>query len=331
MYSTVLLENVPQFGLQIYLLIVDGGSDIVCISMTFSVLSIIISILTMISQRSIVRTRDFVSVEFDVKGAMIVSNMEKCKNLRDKLQLQMSSLVGIEKELVEIIKPKQIKQGIKLIINFHINNTRAIDMNIAKDITEAYKSGQIANIIKDSWKLASAPNVENLKCSKHESKERRDNTEVIKVRSESMKSAKHTEGNMDHMNTEIAMSVLATNHEDNGELPPHIEPVQSTAGELVEDSDSDEYKTRKQTLGSNIGNEARIRYSMNSDGDKEVIGGKETAGNVELNDNDIIDAVNHTAIYNNDAIKAKTMDYNTASMDQDIVNVIKATNMDENM
>ena len=149
--------------------------------MVFSVLSIVISILTMISQRSIARSRDYVSVEFDVKGPTIVSNMGRCKNLKNKLQLQMSSLIGIEKELVEIVKPKQIKQGLRITVNFNINNTRAIDMNIEKDINKADSTGDIAKIMKESWNLSEEPRIENIEYSKYESKERRANMEVIAI------------------------------------------------------------------------------------------------------------------------------------------------------
>ena len=152
MYSIVLLENIPQIGLQMHLLTINRFSNhIVYISMAFSILSIIVSILAMLAQRSIVRARDYVSVEFDVKGEIIVSNMSKCKNQKNELQLQMSSLVGIEKKLIEVMRPKQIKQGLRFTINFFVSNTRAIDMNIENDINKAQTTGELADIMKKSW------------------------------------------------------------------------------------------------------------------------------------------------------------------------------------
>ena len=155
--------------------------------------------------------------------------------------------------------------------------------------------------MKESWNLASPPIVENVKCSKHESKERRDNTELITVKSVSMNSAKNEEENMDHIHAEITMGELITNHGDNSELPPHIPPpVKSTAGELREEnSDSDE--TRKQTAGSTMGNgEVQIQYSMDNENDEEVEEVEAMGDTLDVNtimdgDEDIINAVNATA------------------------------------
>ena len=250
MYSIVLLENLPQLGLQIYSLIADGGSDIVYISMAFSILSVIISILSMASQRSVVRSRDFVSVEYDIKGEMIVSNMKRCKNLKNQLQLHMSSMVGIEQELVEIVKPKQIKQGLKITINFYVNNTRAIDMNIKHDINKAASTGELATIMKKSWSLSSEPTIENIKCIKHDSKDRRDNTEVIKVNSESQNAKDDNQGetHLDHLNAQIAIGEIHGNHEYNvSELPPMVAQPVTSGGETIEgESGSDDCETLQQ-------------------------------------------------------------------------------------
>ena len=314
MYSTVLLENIPQLGLQIYLLMQNSTSnEIVYISMAASIMSIIISVLSMISQRSVIRSRDYVSVEFDVKGAVIVSNINQCKNLKSKLQLQMSSLVGIEQELVEIVKPEQIKHGLRIMINFHINNTRAIDLSIETDIDKAQSTGEIANIMKESWNLSSSPTIENVKCSRHESKDRRDNTKVIKIKSVSMNSAKSDEQNEIQMNAEIAMSEFNTN--DNvSELPPRIsQPVNVTSGGnetmggiMDEDSDSDDYHGQNVTSGSAFSNEAEIKYSMNSDGHQEMI---------DPNDGEIIYAINQTHPANNEV----------EAIDNDIINAVNDT------
>ena len=151
--------------------------------MVFSILSIIISILSMISKRNIIRSRDYVSVEFDIKGAAIISNINECQNRKNKLQIRIASLIGIDRSLIEMVRPKQIKHGLKIKINFHINNTRAIDMNIEKDIKNSKISGELANIMQESWSLSSIPTIENLTYSKYESKERRNNTELITVQS----------------------------------------------------------------------------------------------------------------------------------------------------
>ena len=180
------MENIPQLLLQIYLL-TQSGSDsissnqIVYISMGFSILSIIISLLAMISQRDIVRSRDYVSIEYDVKGPMVVDKLKQCRNRRNKLQLQISSLIGVERNLVEIVKPDQIKQGLRVCVNFHVNNTRAIDLSMENEMKSAQLSGELGNIMKEVWELSDVPKIENIKYVKHDSKIRREQTAVIKM------------------------------------------------------------------------------------------------------------------------------------------------------
>ena len=108
-------------------------------------------------------------------------------------------------------------------------------------------------------------------------KEKR-NTEVIKVKSESMNNAKNNERNMDFTNTEKTMSEIITNQNNESESEP---------GKLMTgDSDSDGlYERTKATLKSNIVIEAQIKYEMNSDDDQEVIDDIETAVHIYTNGN----------------------------------------------
>ena len=74
-----------------------------------------------------------------------MSNITRCQYRKCELQTRIASLVGVDRDLIEILRPKQIKQGLKIRINFHISITRAIDMNIEKDINNAKISGELAN------------------------------------------------------------------------------------------------------------------------------------------------------------------------------------------
>ena len=156
--------------------------------------------------------------------------------------------------MVEIIKPKQIKQGLRLRIDFHINNVKAIDMNIERDINEAKASGDLANIMEVSWKLSSAPIIENIQCQRYESQQRRDNTEVINIRSVSMSSVDGNAMDVNQINRQIVMNKI----NQTVPLPPHIAPPiqpHSTAGHAMDnDGESDSNESVKETVGSTNGN-----------------------------------------------------------------------------
>eukprot|EP01084_Bolivina_argentea_P320526 556154_1 len=239
-YSTVLVENIPQLALQILLLISYGGtSDIVYISMTFSILSIVISVLSMVSQRNIIRSRDYVCVAFDVTGPMIVNNMNKCRNRVSKLQIQLASLLGVQRGLVEITRPEAIKKGVRVRANIFVNNAKAIDMNIEKEMNQSNQSGELAEMVQISWELSKVPLIGTVKYSKYESKERRENKIIIKASSEGAK------------NTTVMMSRIISNSDMNNiqSLPPQIPQVLSTtpgAVDTFDEGDTDEECSNEQ-------------------------------------------------------------------------------------
>ena len=155
-----------------------------------------------------------------------------------------------------------------------------------------------------------------------------------------------------HLNTEIAMTELNTNYENNiATLPPFIAPpVKVTAGEADDNNDSDQYAEQmsSQTVGSTKDNDGvQIIYSMNNEDDREVIGNAGTKGNtldhntIHMDDDEnIINVVNttnvanepggvHTVIVYNET-KGKMIDHNTAShmnKDDDIINAVNATSV----
>lgn len=253
-YSIVLLENIPQLSLQIWLLLSFGStnSDVVYLAMTFSAFSIIVTVFSLISQRSIIRSRDYVSISMDITGSMVVSNLTPCQNRKIKLQSQIGALMGLDRELIEIERPTQIKQGLRLQINFHINNTRAIDMNLEREMKAAQQSGQLAEILKNSWKLPSVPLVSNIKYQKHESKKRRKHTAVITVGSPRAMLDESQQSQAKHVNTQISITMTA--------LPPEIEqPGQNTPG--AADADMGAYPAN-----------VRVTSLTETEGDKETMG-----------------------------------------------------------
>ena len=106
----------PQLALQAWFLTFQakGINGIVYASMSFSLLSIIISVASMASQKNIVKSQDFVTVEFDVLGRSIMSNKKKCQNRVKAIQGAISSLLGLNERVLEIIRPTTVKKGLRV-------------------------------------------------------------------------------------------------------------------------------------------------------------------------------------------------------------------------
>lgn len=225
-------QNVPQLAIQIWFLI-QYSSDIntvVYASILFSSLSLFITVLTVTSQRNILKSRDRVTLEFDVTGKIIMENIDNCRNKIKSIKKGIASSLGINNTLLEITKPMPIKNGLKLNIKIYINYTKAIDMNIENDFNEATKQGQIAEIIASSWTLTSKPNISNIKYAQHESKERKKNTVSLKM----------VTSQSDHqIGTEMAMS----NMNKNDTLPA----TETARAEDSSDSDSVSVQNNRQT------------------------------------------------------------------------------------
>lgn len=224
----------------------DDPDDIVYISMVFSVLSIIISTLSMASQRTITKTSEFVSIEFDVKGQPIVSNLKKCKNRRRELQSQISILLGVNKNLVEITKPQQIQKGLRVNINLKVNNVKSIDMNIEQQIKSAKESGELAGILKASWKLNGVPSVSDVDYMKHDSKERQKNMVMISATSNSIKDTEDRKDTKDMNERQMQQNIMmsASVELTDMEMPPQPEGVFTPRGGDDQDTDKSDEESK---------------------------------------------------------------------------------------
>ena len=186
--------------------------------MIFSLLSLITTVLSSLSQQKIANSRDFVSIEFDVTGSSVVLNKKKCRNRVKFIKSAIASLLGLEEVLLEMLRPTTIKKGLKLIIHIYINNATAVAMNIESDMNEAQRKGEIQEIIKTAWNFKAVPTVSKVKYMMHESTERKENTVFIGMIKRISKKKIDLVPNTSEkkVETEIAMSMY-----DNG--APHRE------------------------------------------------------------------------------------------------------------
>ena len=198
-------------------------------------MSIIISIIAACTAKKLVSSQDYYSIEFQVTGASISSNFRKHRNNVKQIRYEICGILGLHENLVEVTRPKQIPNGMKLHVNIYIAKTQAIDLNPEKKIGDANDSGQLSKVIKDAWNLSQVPTVSNIKYQQHESKNRVKNSVNIRVQSVSQ----NTENN-----TKMQQKINSIEMEP---LPAEVLPVIATdrgSGEKDLDDDSDEMITR---------------------------------------------------------------------------------------
>ena len=158
------IQNIPQLLVEIVVILHIGNNandTIVYVSMIFSVLSAFTGIYEMCAPKSVLQwSRDHVMIEFDVIGIVNASKYrQRVKGIRDGI----SSLLGIDKDGLEVVRPSYIPKGLRVCINVGINyDSRSNGNNIADMINEAHETEELAEIIKHSWSLSKVPVIDNL-------------------------------------------------------------------------------------------------------------------------------------------------------------------------
>ena len=125
--------------------------------------------MSMFITRRILYDQDITTIEYDVTGQMIVSKMNHT-NRKWKLQEQLASIMGINKDLIDLERPQKIPGGVRVRLNIQINVDKDEQNNLIDLISGAQRSGQLANTMKDAWSLSSVPAIRNLKSKQKESK-----------------------------------------------------------------------------------------------------------------------------------------------------------------
>eukprot|EP01084_Bolivina_argentea_P129062 228012_1 len=165
-YSIVLLENCMQLILSLWYMLLLGRLEFIPLaSMIFSVISIIVAVITIILQKRIYKTQDYVYITIDITGQCILDNIKICENRIKNIKSHLcTSSLGVSTQFVEIMKPfaGSIQNGIQLQIHIsYIHDKSNIDVadHYYKRLDTAIKNGQLQQIIMDEWKLLTAPTI----------------------------------------------------------------------------------------------------------------------------------------------------------------------------
>ena len=158
-FSTVLLENVPQLILQfVYSVIIEDVTLITIFSSIFSLLSIIVTVFEYLSARLFLATETVLIVKLTIHSNDIStlsnSNFRKLQNLRLPLRNEISKIIDIDVGLIELLKPTHTRNGCYLTFNIRIKSTEIIagaSQNAMTLIKDEIDSGRLSKIFYKIW------------------------------------------------------------------------------------------------------------------------------------------------------------------------------------
>ena len=131
--------------------------------MVFSGISIIVTILSMLMEKSLLKQQEYTLIKMDIISKHVVTKANKCRKKTDRIQREIGRICGLDPRLIEIVQPTSISNGLRMEIYLYIKNEECTKNGYFKLIKEANQSGAISQCIYESWKLLAVPDVQNLK------------------------------------------------------------------------------------------------------------------------------------------------------------------------
>ena len=170
------IQNLPQICFQsVYIWSLQGGNNAIAISsIVFSVISVIVSILSLLMEKVIYYTQNHEIIKMNVTGNCIVTKSDICVTRKKALRKALAILMGIEENNMEIMKPRYIKTGLALTIHVYVNE--AIDCK--QKFVDTNNNNELGDIFKWSWNLSDAPNISDIHSIIDISKQQRVNSEL---------------------------------------------------------------------------------------------------------------------------------------------------------
>lgn len=154
------LQNLPQVALQIWYMTDQEPNEVAIISTVFSVLSIIVTVQTVMTQRMIMKKQSFMVIEFDVKCQSIKRGMER--NVR-KIKRDIASVFGVHQRAVDIEQGLYLSAGgFHLRLYVDVNENEGTDYGLK--MQKAIDSGSLPQSFQKHWKLGAVPIITDLKC-----------------------------------------------------------------------------------------------------------------------------------------------------------------------
>ena len=137
------------------------------VSVVFSFSSIMITILSVITQRKIYKSQEYIEITFDITGNAIANKSKYCKGRMRGIKQFLTITLGVDNNALELQKPMNIPNGLR--IRSHIaglfDKSAGNPMDKSwKLINESVNNGTLLNVVKDEWKLSSFVIIANIQC-----------------------------------------------------------------------------------------------------------------------------------------------------------------------
>eukprot|EP01084_Bolivina_argentea_P291089 500243_1 len=160
-FGIVVCENIPQVGIQIWYLVTFGVELLPIFSIIFALITIIITLLSLITQKTIIDNQQFVKISFNITGDDICAEMStKTNDIRKTIS---AKLLGIQENLIEMPKPQIVSQGLKIELFLFINNIHYKDLDYKSIINIAVNNGTLLGIFVNCWKFDKHALISNVK------------------------------------------------------------------------------------------------------------------------------------------------------------------------
>ena len=131
------------------------------LSIVFAIISITLTILTKYTQKKIIRNSETFYIHFDIKGKDITPKLSRrTKEIKSEIAL----LLEVPESVMDILKPRVIRQGLRFEICLFINDTNNKDIDFKTIINNAVENGELESIMLSGWNLKALIQIENVKC-----------------------------------------------------------------------------------------------------------------------------------------------------------------------
>ena len=164
LYSIVLLENIPQLIIQLIYCIFYDINSITIMASTFSLLSIITSILEHGSTSTILKNEIVITVEIDlispeIKAMSSKTFKQSCEYRKKKIEKDISIITHIDKGAIELVVVQKTKSGANATIHVRCNSDNKGDeiVELIQNETGAVRGGELLRAFKNGWSLNLLP------------------------------------------------------------------------------------------------------------------------------------------------------------------------------
>eukprot|EP01084_Bolivina_argentea_P175128 303324_1 len=171
LHSTVIIQNVPQIIIQIWYLTQsqNTASYIAISSLIFSVISIIVTVLSVFNQKKILNSQSSIKITMDVIGEF---DPDECSTKIAKIKTYFINRIFGD-NFVELFRPTKIRNGLRFTVQFYLIDNRddhdEVD-DYKKLLNEVVSNNVLPELIQHAWNINKCPKIQNLNIKKIESK-----------------------------------------------------------------------------------------------------------------------------------------------------------------